>query len=154
MIWQKICKIRPKICTIWQKICKTCSVICKILHEICNICKIWHEIWQYILHEICKIWRICQNMHNMPLLYCYIYHIFCILQYAKYNRYGPCTIFCHIIYHIDHIDWHITLYHFTYCTYYLVYSAYIMSYSAYCNMQNMTNMDPALFFVILFAIYM
>ncbi len=27
-----------------------------------------------------------------------------ILQYAEYNQYEPCTIFFHIIYHVDHPD--------------------------------------------------
>ena len=56
--------------------------------------------------------------------------------------YQKMHIFLHIILHILHIVLHIA-------AYYLTYSAYF----AYCNMQNMQNLNPALFICILFCIF-
>jgi hypothetical protein len=50
-------------------------------------------------------------------------------------------IFLHIILHILHIVLHTAAYYFTYSAYF-----------AYCNMQNMQNLNIALFFCILFCI--
>ena len=50
------------------------------------------------------------------------------MKYAKYDVYVKICTICHC-------------YIVTYITYF-----------AYCNMQNITDMDPALFFVILFII--
>ena len=96
---------------------------------------------------MCNIWlKICFYMLDMSLSHFVIYYILCILLYAKYNQYGPCTIFLHIICHIIHIDWHIELYYFAYFAYLFTYFADILSYSAYCNITNMQNMKPCTIF--------
>ena len=70
--------------------------------------------------------------------------------------YKKMHIFLHIILHILHIVLHILhivlhILHIVLHTaaYYLTYSAYF----AYCNMQNMQNLNIALFFCILFTYY-
>jgi len=111
--------------------------IVHIVHiAICRICRIW--TWHYF------------SAYSLPYFaYCFAYcriffDIFCILfilQYAKYAESEHGTIFWHIVWHILHIVLHTV-------AYYLTYSAYF----AYCNMQNMQNLNMALFFCILFCI--
>ncbi len=79
---------------------------------------------------------------NAHFAYCFVYCstffdifcIFCMLQYAKYAEYEPCTLLLHILLHIVHIVLHTAAHS-------LPYSAYF----ACCIMQNMQNMNPALF---------
>jgi hypothetical protein len=63
--------------------------------------------------------------------------------------YKKMHIFLHIILHILHIVLHILHIVLHIAAYYLTYSAYF----AYCNMQNMQNLNIALFFCIFFCIF-
>jgi hypothetical protein len=62
--------------------------------------------------------------------------------------YKKMHIFLHVVLHILHIVLHILHIVLHTAAYYLTYSAYF----AYCNMQNMQNLNIALFFCILFCI--
>ncbi len=80
-----------------------------------------------------------------------LFCISCILQYAEYAWYEPCTIFLHIILHILHIDlhtaaYHLTILHIAICRICRIWTlhyffAYYFAYFAYCFAYICNNMQ-------------